>query len=140
LPAAAIEPVAVPLRRLIADILDPYVQANSEKFSLIGPEVSISPKAITGVALILHELATNAAKYGALGHPGGRLLVSWTTIDVLDLQWSERGGPVQAAPSGRGFGSTLIKRTVDGQFKGTIDYRWEAHGLDIAIRLPMHAL
>jgi two-component sensor histidine kinase len=134
------EPRAVPLKRVIADILAPYVQSDSEKFMLAGPEVEISPQSVTGVALILHELATNAAKYGALGHAEGKLLVSWTVSDVLLLEWSERGGPVHAEPTGSGFGGTLVKRTVEGQFKGTIDYRWKAHGLDIEIRIPLHSL
>jgi two-component sensor histidine kinase len=135
------EPSAVPLKRVIADILAPYVQADSEKFMLAGPEdVQISPQSITGIALILHELATNAAKYGALGHAEGKLLVSWTVSDVLQLEWSERGCPAHAAPSSTGFGGTLVKRTVEGQFKGTIEYRWKPHGLDIEIRLPMHSL
>jgi two-component sensor histidine kinase len=136
-----VEPRAVPLKRVIDDILAPYVQSDSNKVLLAGPEdVQISPQSMTGVALVLHELATNAAKYGALGHAQGKLLVSWTVTDMLDLEWSERGSPVQQAPSSTGFGSTLVRRTIEGQFKGTIDYRWEPHGLDIAIRLPLHAL
>lgn len=130
-----------PLKRLITDILAPYVQSDSEKFMLAGPDdVQISPEAITGVALVLHELATNAAKYGALGHADGKLLVSWTVSDELELEWSERGNPAKSAPSTTGFGSTLVKRTVEGQFKGTIAYRWEPHGLDIVIRIPLCSL
>jgi two-component sensor histidine kinase len=138
--AEMIEPVAVPLRRLIADILEPYVQPGSEKISLTGPDVQVFPKSITGVALILHELATNAAKYGALGHPDGKLLVSWTASDTLNLRWSERGSPARSAPSRTGFGGTLTRRTVESQFKGTIEYRWEPHGLDISIRIPAASL
>ena len=136
------EPCAAPLKRVVADILAPYVQSDSEKFMLAGPDnVLISPDSVTGIALIMHELATNAAKYGALGHAEGKLLVSWTVVsDMLQLEWSERGSPVKAAPSTTGFGGTLVKRTVQGQFKGTIEYRWEPHGLDIVIRLPLHAL
>lgn len=131
---------AVPLKRVIADILRPYAQPDSEKFALIGPDVQISPNSITGIALILHELATNAAKYGALKHPDGKLLVSWTMSDVLDLKWRERGGPGASAPSRTGFGGTLTKRTVESQFKGTIEYRWEPDGLDISIRIPASSL
>jgi two-component sensor histidine kinase len=134
------EPAAVALRRLIADILEPYVQQGSEKFSLTGPDVAISPKSITGVALILHELATNAAKYGALGHPDGKLVVSWTVSEALHLEWSERGNPARSAPSRTGFGGTLTKRTVESQFGGTIEYRWGPDGLNISIRLPVRAL
>ncbi len=135
-----VDPCAVPLKRVIADILQPYAQTGSEKFFLYGPDVQISPRSITGIALILHELATNAAKYGALKHPDGRLLVSWAMSDVLSLEWSERGGPPSSAPSKTGFGGTLTRRTVESQFKGTIEYRWEPSGLDISIRLPMASL
>jgi two-component sensor histidine kinase len=89
------EPRPVPLQRVIADILEPYAQPVSQKFPLTGPDVQISPKSMTGIALILHELATNAAKYGALGHADGRLLVSWTVSKTLDLQWCERGNPAR---------------------------------------------
>jgi two-component sensor histidine kinase len=58
--------------------------------------------------------AANAAKYGALGHPEGKLLVSWTVSDVLDLEWKERGSPAQSAPTKTGFGGT--ERTVETQF------------------------
>jgi len=134
------EPRPVPLQRVIADILEPYAQPVSQKFSLTGPDVQISPKSMTGIALILHELATNAAKYGALGHSDGRLLVSWTVSKTLDLQWCERGSPARCAPSRTGFGGTLTRRTVESQFKGTIEYRWEPHGLDISIRIPTVSL
>jgi two-component sensor histidine kinase len=136
-----IEPRAVPLKRVIDDILAPYVQSDRDKVLLAGPDdVQIHPQSITGVALVLHELATNAAKYGALGHPDGKLLVSWTVSDTLDLEWSERGSPVQSMPTSTGFGSTLVNRTVEGQFKGVIDYRWDPQGLNVVIRLPLHAL
>ena len=90
--------------------------------------------------MILHELAMNAAKYGALGHPDGRLHVSWEVTDGLRLDWRERGGLVAAPPSKTGFGGRLIRRTVEIQFGGTIDYRWESVGLTIAIHLPSMAL
>jgi two-component sensor histidine kinase len=134
-----VEPVAVPPRQVVADILAPYVQTGSEKFLLAGDDLNISAQSITGIALVLHELATNAAKYGALGHPDGKLLVLWKVAEVFELDWSERGSPA-AAPSRSGFGSMLVRRTVEGQFKGTIEYRWKPEGLDIGIRLPLHAL
>ena len=137
--AEIVDPCAVPLERVIADILQPYADPGSEKISLSGPDVQISPKSITNMALILHELATNAAKYGALKHAEGRLLVSWTVSDVLSLEWSERGF-APSPPSKTGFGGTLTKRTVESQFKGSIEYRWEPCGLDILIRLPKLSL
>jgi two-component sensor histidine kinase len=131
------DPTDVPLCQVIEDILAPYVQDDGGRIVVAGPEdVQISPRAVTGIALILHELATNAAKYGALSRPEGRLLVSWCISNVLELQWSEEGGPEVNVPSGMGFGSRLTKRTVEGQFYGTIDYDWRPDGLCVVIRLP----
>jgi two-component sensor histidine kinase len=62
--------------------------------------------------------------------------VSWCISNVLELQWSEEGGPEVNVPSGMGFGSRLTKRTVEGQFYGTIDYDWRPDGLCVVIRLP----
>jgi len=138
--AEIVDPCAVPLKRVIADILQPYTQPGSEKFFLSGPDVQISPRSITGIALILHELATNAAKYGALKHLDGKLIVSWAVSDVLSLEWNERGVAAPSAPSRTGFGGTLTRRTVESQFKGSIEYRWEPSGLDISIRLPTASL
>ncbi|MCE4226227.1 GAF domain-containing protein [Methylobacterium sp. C25] len=135
------DPTDVPLKQVVSELLAPYVQDGTEKFMLAGSDdVLISPRAITGISLVLHELATNAAKYGALGHPDGKLLVSWSLAEMLQIEWSERGGPVPAARGAKGFGSKLIHRTVEGQFQGKIIYRWEPHGLDIMISLPVGML
>jgi two-component sensor histidine kinase len=136
-----VDPADVPLRQVLDDILAPYAQADAGKIVLQGPDdVQVSRKSITGIALILHELATNAAKYGALGRRDGTLSVSWSVSDVLELRWAEEGGPTVVAPTGTGFGSKLTKRTVEGQFHGTIAYDWRSDGLQVLIRLPAERL
>lgn len=98
-----------------------------------------SLQSVTGIALVLHELATNAAKYGALGHPDGKLIVSWTASDLLRLEWSERGSPAPAEPSNTGVGGNLIRaRSKDSQ--GTLKNGWDPNGLDIVIRISIRAL
>jgi two-component sensor histidine kinase len=84
--------------------------------------------------MTLHELATNAAKYGALSMPGGRIDVSWWRLDPagggLRLRWDEQGGPpIPAPPEHRGFGSTLIEATVRGQLGGGAAFAWRPKGL-----------
>lgn len=130
-------PSDVALREIVADILAPYLQDDiADKVLLTGGNELVSPHAITGLSLILHELATNAAKYGALSMHDGRLMVSWALVDDLfEINWSERGGPSPTPPTHSGFGSTLIKRTVERQFQGTINYDWRPEGLDVRLRL-----
>jgi two-component sensor histidine kinase len=101
--------------------------------------VRIRADHITSVALVLHELATNAAKYGSLSSEEGRLVVACTTGETMQIMWSERGGPVVRAPTSKGFGSTLIQRTITGM-RGEICYTWSPDGLDITICLPINTI
>jgi len=112
-----------------------------DRLTLTGTdEARISADAVTNIALVLHELVTNAAKYGALVHAGGKLRVGWTLSAELVIEWTEHGGTESAVPVKTGFGSRLIQRTVEGLLKGTIDYHWEPQGLHVIIRLPLSAL
>lgn len=131
------DPTDVSLRHLLGEILAPYAQASLAKVVLEGSDaVRVSANATTGMALVLHELATNAAKYGPLGQSDGQLVVTWTLSDVLELVWSEQGGPAVVPPTRAGFGSRLTKRTVEGQFQGTISYSWDPTGLNVTMTLP----
>lgn len=135
---AAIEDTT--LRDLMLSILSPFSDGGAA-IALGGDEVRIGGNAITGLALIFNELATNAAKYGALGSSSGRLSISWTlTGATLELDWCESGGNSIVAPTTEGFGTTLTRRTVQGQFDGTIDYRWLPSGLSIHLRLDKNQL
>ncbi|MDO9712216.1 PAS domain S-box protein [Paracraurococcus lichenis] len=108
---------------------------------LDGPPVVLVPAATQPISMALHELATNAAKYGALSAPGGRVTVSWsvdTEAGLLRLCWSERGGPpVQGPPSRRGFGSRLIETTLARQLGGSIRSDWQPEGLVWEAELPL---
>lgn len=109
------------------------------RFSLEGPYVPCGDHAINGVALVFHEMTTNAIKYGALSNEQGRVDVRWTQDgDMLDLRWIERDGPaVSGAPAAKGFGSALVRNTVVGQFRGALDYDWTPDGLIVTMRLPL---
>ena len=91
----------------------------SDRYFIDGPRVLLRPNAAQGFALIVHELATNAVKYGAFREPGGTVHVSWSVEDRADeptlfFRWQERGGPPVAKPSRKGFGSVLLEHAVGG--------------------------
>jgi two-component sensor histidine kinase len=93
--------------------------------------------------MVAHELATNAAKYGALSVVTGCVSVSWTIAadGGLSLVWTERGGPrLEGAPARRGFGTRLIEASVRRQLAGALDLRWDASGLTCAMLLPAECL
>ena len=123
------------LDALVSTILIPFIEGPGEhaQSAIRGPEVVIGGTAVTSMALVLHELATNAAKYGALSLPTGRLDISWRLSDGrLELTWRERDGPVIEGPPAReGFGSLLARRSISGQLKGTLDYAWDRAGLTV---------
>lgn len=106
-------------------------------FSVEGPPVVCGEHATNGIALLVHELATNAAKYGALKHNAGRVAIRWAVDgEQLVLTWTETGGPaVLGAPDHSGFGTTLATRTLAGQFHGSIEHDWRPEGLAVMMRL-----
>jgi two-component sensor histidine kinase len=97
---------------------------------------------VTTFALILHELATNAAKYGALSVEEGHLRVTWQCVrDVLTLKWDESGGPaLTAPPQSEGFGTVISNHCVRGQFGGTVSRKWHLNGLSVELSVPMERL
>lgn len=112
----------------------------SNRISLAGPELRISSRTAMSLSLLLHELATNAAKYGALSVPEGRVTISWAIRgtdagDVLEMTWSERGGPPAVEPTSRGFGSRLIRMGLTGS--GGVKLRYEDQGLNVEMSAPL---
>jgi two-component sensor histidine kinase len=121
------------LRELIETILKPH---NGNRV-LQGPSRSLGQHAANDLALVLHELATNATKYGALSQ-AGQVAVGWAIANsTMKIDWVETGGPVvQGAPSRRGFGTTLAESTLAGRLRGTIEYHWRPEGLHVAMAVP----
>jgi PAS domain S-box-containing protein len=111
------------------------------RVELSGPPLRLRPEAAQPFSIVLHELATNAAKHGALSVPGGVVDLSWAVdhqARVLRLTWSERGGPLlKAEPSRRGFGSRVIEATVRGQLGGEVSRRWIEGGLVCTIEIAL---
>ncbi|MGF6231112.1 PAS domain S-box-containing protein [Inquilinus ginsengisoli] len=130
------------LATLLRTIVSPFEDSNDGRVTIAGPEVTIGGHAVTSLALLLHELATNAAKYGALSAATGRIAVVWTIEEgVLSLSWTERDGPpADGTANGDGFGTWLVDGTVKGQLQGQIARRWDAAGLTILMTMPLDRL
>lgn len=126
------------LHTLIKTIIAPYTicpNNGESRASIKGPDISIAGSAITSFALLLHEFATNAAKYGALSTAEGRLDISCHQNDeMFTLEWNESNGPsIAEAPTTSGFGTLLAKATVGGQLRGEIIRDWKKDGLSIKL-------
>jgi two-component sensor histidine kinase len=124
---------------LISVLLAPYDEmgAFSGRIRVAVQRMGVGETAATSLAMVVHELATNALKYGSLSSTTGTLDVSSHSAGgQIYLRWVERGGPAVAAPTGaRGFGSQLVARSVDRQLGGTIEYDWYAEGLVVTLYL-----
>ena len=117
------------LREVIARVLQPYLLNTPERMRMFGPQVPLSPRLAVVLSMIVHEIATNAAKYGALSNDTGTVAVDWEILEESDgrklrLIWTEAGGPPVTAPVQRGFGSRLIERSARDQLGGeaTVDF------------------
>jgi two-component sensor histidine kinase len=126
------------LRELVQTILEPH----SGAYRITGPLVTLGRYATTDLALVLHELATNASKYGALHDGVGTVAVEWAVHDkAMHLFWSETGGArIEAPPSAKGFGTRLAQLSLSGRLGGRIDYDWDPAGLKVAIVIPADRL
>ena len=122
------------LRESVVAALDPF-GFDRRRFSLEGPHVQITAKAALSLAMALHELCTNAAKYGALSVPDGRVTVCWRIAPGgrFQLTWTERGGPEVSAPERSGFGSRLIQSALGGELGGTAELAFPAAGVAFAL-------
>ena len=104
-------------------------------------DVRLNPKAAVALGMGIHELATNAVKYGALSVPEGRVAVAWSVEDgVLRLTWTERGGPAVTPPARRGFGARLLERGLAAELSGGVELTYDATGLICEMALPVRAL
>jgi two-component sensor histidine kinase len=116
--------------------LAPYSKTGETRVRIGGLEVLLEPDAAQAIAITLHELATNAAKYGSLSVSNGQIELNWSHQDDgrLNLRWTERGGPPVRAPTRTGFGGRIIEQMI-GQLKGETRFDWRAEGLVCEITL-----
>jgi PAS domain S-box-containing protein len=126
------------LTGLVEEELAPYRGDRSgDRIETVGPAVSLQPASAQTLTLALHELATNAVKYGALSSISGRLKVSWELKpSTLVLHWQESGGPRARKPAQLGFGTRIIVASVEGQLGGQAKFQWGDGGLHCILTIP----
>jgi two-component system CheB/CheR fusion protein len=131
------------LRQILLAELKPY-DGGKEAFLLAGPDLFVSARAAVVFGMVVHELATNAAKYGALADAGGHVQVRWGTDhdkdDAFALEWEERGGVAPKYENKQGFGVRFIERSVAYELQGTAEIKFEPQGLHVSIRAPLAEL
>jgi two-component sensor histidine kinase len=133
----------VSLGELIGAELGPYATGGNTRIE--GPSVHVVPNASHAVAMVVHELTTNAAKYGALARPGGQVPVRWalmgkdTPAARLKIEWNEAGGPTVAPPTRQGYGSSVINDLLPYEFGGRVDLVFATEGFRCTIELPPNA-
>jgi two-component sensor histidine kinase/PAS domain-containing protein len=130
------------LEEVVGRALQPFLMGSASQFSLEGDPVRVSPSQALLLSLALHELATNAAKYGALSVPGGAVEVRWTCEPLDDghlarLSWRERGGPPVTPPARRGFGTRLLTRGFEGETGASARLTYEPGGVVFEVAMPV---
>lgn len=132
-----------PLRDIIQETIRPHGHDEAIRFQ--GPSVYLSADQSFSMALAVHELATNAMKYGALSVPSGKIAITWEagragSDDAFAFEWAEIDGPAVAVPKRRGFGSRLLNRALAPQFGGAVDIAYRPEGLRFTLRTTMKRL
>jgi PAS domain S-box-containing protein len=127
------------LGRIVRQELAAYGYDAKGRARVNGPDVLLEPSAAQAVAVVIHELATNAAKYGSLSSPDGLIRLEWARVanGQLVIRWIEEGGPPVAAPASQGLGTRVIDTMVRGQLQGQVDFDWRPDGLVCEISIPV---
>ena len=130
------------LHAVIAEILSPYPAMGEGRITISGEDLRVDDRGATPIALLVHELATNSVKYGALSDADGIVTVETGRTDGwATITWIERGGPeITSPPTHAGFGTALADLSVKSQLGGVLDRRWNPEGLEALVRVPMRAL
>ena len=131
----------VSLHGLIAQALQPHLIPGREAFALSGPDTRVQPGSAVALAMAIHELCTNALKYGALSTESGHVAIAWEIgDDRFRLEWRERGGPLVKLPLRTGFGSIMIERALGAQLDGEVAIDFDPAGVVCIIQAPLEAL
>jgi PAS domain S-box-containing protein len=126
------------LGSLVEQELSPYSRDGEMRTQIDGPTIMLQPDLAQAIAVALHELATNAAKYGALSTATGQVRVEWSRAGDgrLVLRWTEAGGPLVNSPTRKGFGTHVMEALIRGHLKGDVQLDWRVEGLACEIALP----
>jgi two-component sensor histidine kinase len=131
------------LGNVVADATAPLdsTEAGRSRFIVSGPHLRLPPRLALSIAMALHELGTNAVKYGSLSQEGGTVTISWSVVKEpetrLLLRWSESGGPPVTKPTRTGFGSRLIERSLARELDGEVQLMFAASGVVCSIEAPV---
>jgi two-component sensor histidine kinase len=130
------------LRDLISEAVIPYRLQEQSRIQWRGPDVQITPGMALALSMALHELATNAAKYGALSREAGEVRIMWLLDHTLNpphllLRWEEKGGPIVEPPTRKGFGSRLIERSLAQDLNGEVKMEYLPTGLVCTVEAPL---
>lgn len=133
---------SAPMHGLVERALAPFRHTENDRFDITGPVVRVPPRVALGLALALHELSTNAVKFGALSTSVGRISITWqvegpSQARRLHLRWEEAGGPVVVAPTRVGFGSKLIQRVLASEIRGTVALEYPPTGVILEAVSPL---
>ena len=128
-----------PLGEIVRSELAPYMDGNEGHVVMDGPEIKLAPNDAMSLGLAIHELATNAAKYGALSTTSGRVHVNWSLAktDQAEIHWREEGGPPVKEPTRRGFGRDLIEKIVAHELRSEVDLRFLPAGVECRLKVPV---
>lgn len=129
------------LHELVAAAVGPHRSPDKDRFEIQGPILRLGPMAAVALSMAVHELCTNAIKYGALTADSGRVEIAWT-VDQGQLRWvwRELGGPAVAIPERTGFGSRMIERSLAAQLSANVKIAYEPSGLICTIDAPLNAI
>ena len=131
------------LHEIVSETIAPYSEG-ANRFSIHGPELRLKPGTVVPLSMALHELCTNAVKYGALSNEIGRIAIHWQVTDQagaarLMLRWAESNGPIVSEPRNRGFGSRLIERGLAHQLSGRVQLTFDPAGVVCTIEFPLNS-
>jgi two-component sensor histidine kinase len=131
-----------PIGEIVHSELAPYMEGNEAHVDVSGPDISLAPNDALSLGLAIHELATNAAKYGALSTVDGHIHVTWRLVspEAAEVRWREAGGPPVAPPAKRGFGRDLIEKIVAGELKSEVDLQFHPDGVECRLQVPVRKL
>ncbi|MCW1429753.1 CHASE domain-containing protein [Novosphingobium sp. JCM 18896] len=131
-----------PVAEIVRSELAPYMGEKDGHIDMAGPAINLAPNDAMSLGLAIHELATNAAKYGALSTTQGRVYIEWRLIapDVAELHWREAGGPPVVAPRKRGFGRDLLEKIVAHELGSKVDLRFDPEGVECTLQVPVRKL
>lgn len=124
---------------IVRSELAPYIQGATDQIVFAGPGVRLAPNDALSLGLAIHELATNAAKYGALTSPEGKVRVDWRLMspDLAEVRWRETGGPAVSPPSKRGFGRDLVEKIVAHELRSEVELNFRPEGVECILRVPV---